>query len=208
MRKIDVTGERFGKLTVVEDLGGGKVRCRCDCGKVKVFNKWNVTHGRSTSCGCSRKHKRPELIKSTVGHRFGRLVVKDELGYGKVLCQCDCGNEKVVNKGHLLRGDILSCGCLLREGPQKAKENYMFEGTNIARLTSEKPTSRSKSGVRGVSWHKGKQKWRASICVQGKTHELGMFVNIQDAIKARKATEEKYVQPIVDEWKNKKPVEK
>lgn len=35
-----------------------------------------------------------------------------------------------------------------------------------------------------------------------------MFVNIQDAIKARKAAEEKYVRPIVDEWKNKKPVEK
>jgi len=31
MRMIDVTGERFGKLTVVEDLGGGKIRCRCDC---------------------------------------------------------------------------------------------------------------------------------------------------------------------------------
>jgi hypothetical protein len=34
-----------------------------------------------------------------------------------------------------------------------------------------------------------------------------MFVNIQDAIKARKAAEEKYVRPIVDEWKNKKPVD-
>lgn len=208
MRKIDVVGERFGKLTIVEDLGGGKIKCRCDCGTIKVFNKWNVTHGRSTSCGCSRKHNRPELIKNTVGQRFGRLVVKRELGYGKVLCECDCGNEKVVNKGHLLRGDILSCGCLLREGPGKAKENYMFEGTNIVLLTSEKPTSRSKSGVRGVFWHNGKNKWRASICVQGKTHELGMFANIKEAIKARKDAEKKYVQPIVDEWKNKKPVEK
>lgn len=44
----------------------------------------------------------------------------------------------------------------------------------------------------------------ASSRVQGRTHELGMFVNIQDAIKARKAAEEKYVKPIVDEWKNKK----
>lgn len=206
MKRIDLTGKKFGKLTIIEELGGGKVRCRCDCGTVKAFNRSNVIRGLSTSCGCSRKHMWPEIIKNVVGQRFGRLVVEEELGYGRVLCHCDCGNEKVVNKGHLLIGDILSCGCLLKESPAKAKEKYMFEGTNIALLASDKPTSRSKSGVRGVSWHKGKQRWRASICVQGKTHELGMFVNIEDAIKSRKAAEEKYVQPIIDKWK--KSVEK
>lgn len=37
---------------------------------------------------------------------------------------------------------------------------------------------------------------------RGRTHELWLFVNIQDAIKARKAAEEKYVKHIVDECSN------
>lgn len=49
----------------------------------------------------------------------------------------------------------------------------------------------------------------AFICVQGRTRELWLFVNIQDAIKTRKAAEEKYVKHIVDECKSKKqPAEK
>lgn len=49
--------------------------------------------------------------------RFGRLVVTERAGadkHGHVmwLCQCDCGNQKVV-KGHkLLSGDYKSCGCM------------------------------------------------------------------------------------------------
>ena len=30
------------------------------------------------------------------------------------LCKCDCGNEKIVRKLHLVRGCIKSCGCLRR----------------------------------------------------------------------------------------------
>lgn len=53
-----------------------------------------------------------------VGRRFGRLVVvsffgKDERHNRLWRCICDCGNEKVVTRGHL-RPDshgIRSCGC-------------------------------------------------------------------------------------------------
>lgn len=62
------------------------------------------------------------------GDRFGRLVVLGDSRYtpqprngnqGKsrpgVLVRCDCGNEKVVAKGNLLRPNTRSCGCLHRE---------------------------------------------------------------------------------------------
>ena len=60
-----------------------------------------------------------------VGQKFGRLTVlekvadKIDLKSGKhksqFLCQCDCGNQKVVLGSALTQGTIRSCGCLHRE---------------------------------------------------------------------------------------------
>lgn len=48
------------------------------------------------------------------------------------------------------------------------------------------------SGVSGVSWHKGAQKWVAYISNYGKRINLGTFVFFEDAVKARKEAEKKY----------------
>jgi len=58
------------------------------------------------------------------GQRFGRLTVlgaSDKRLCGGVLhiCQCDCGNVKLVLKGVLDNGTTVSCGCYVRE---KARE--------------------------------------------------------------------------------------
>jgi len=46
-----------------------------------------------------------------------------------------------------------------------------------------------KSKVRGVDYHIRDKAWRARITVYGKTLELGLFKNKNDAIKARKDAE-------------------
>lgn len=53
------------------------------------------------------------------GKRFGRLIVK-KLHYSTPkrkywLCQCNCGNEKIIVGDHLSNGNTRSCGCLLKE---------------------------------------------------------------------------------------------
>jgi hypothetical protein len=48
------------------------------------------------------------------------------------------------------------------------------------------------SGCTGVGWHKTEGKWRARIKINGKSIELGHFVQKKDAIKARKQAEMKY----------------
>lgn len=57
MRKyIDLTGQKFGRLTVLEPLPTykGKVwwKCRCDCGVVKNVESQPLRSGRTKSCGC------------------------------------------------------------------------------------------------------------------------------------------------------------
>lgn len=52
--------------------------------------------------------------------------------------------------------------------------------------------SNNTSGVKGVCWRKREQKWRAYITVNHKRIELGDYIDIKDAIEARKKAEEKY----------------
>lgn len=51
---------------------------------------------------------------------------------------------------------------------------------------------RNKSGVTGVSWNKARNKWYATIGVNGKLINLGRYTNKEDAIKARREAEIKY----------------
>jgi len=44
--------------------------------------------------------------------------------------------------------------------------------------------SDGRSGVKGVYWHSGLQKWRASINLNGKKTSLGVFVDKIDAARA------------------------
>jgi len=52
--------------------------------------------------------------------------------------------------------------------------------------------STNKSGVKGVSWHKGTSKWVAQIMVEDKRKHLGYFATLKEAAEARNAAVRKY----------------
>lgn len=52
------------------------------------------------------------------GQVFGRLTVLEwnhKKGDSYYLCRCDCGNNTVIQGGHLKNGHIKSCGCYKKE---------------------------------------------------------------------------------------------
>ncbi|MBR1454666.1 MAG: hypothetical protein IJ593_08520 [Lachnospiraceae bacterium] len=104
MKRNDLTGLRFGKLTVVDYLGDKRYLCQCDCGNTKDFATYSLTSGQATSCGCNR------LKYNIEGQRFGKLVAEKFVGDGKWLCKCDCGNEIEVLTNRLITGVKTSCG--------------------------------------------------------------------------------------------------
>lgn len=57
----DLTGQRFGRLIVIDraENQNGDIRylCKCDCGTEKIFYAENLKRGLTTSCGCFRKEK-------------------------------------------------------------------------------------------------------------------------------------------------------
>jgi hypothetical protein len=62
MSKIkDLTGQRFGRLTVIglsgRLNGGAAWLCKCDCGNKKVIASKSLVTGGSQSCGCLRDEK-------------------------------------------------------------------------------------------------------------------------------------------------------
>ena len=113
----DLSGQRFGALTIIEkdiELSKEKGRvywkCRCDCGREKSIRGDGLS--KIKTCG--------ECEKDLLNQRFGRLLVlsraeNDRFGHRYWLCQCDCGNTKVIKGDSLRRGLTQSCGCLHSE---------------------------------------------------------------------------------------------
>lgn len=104
----DLTGRKFGKLTVVSYAGNGEWNCICDCGNEKIANGAYLRRG-TNSCGCMR---RDDLS----GKRFGMLtVVQHDKSYSgkntKWICKCDCGKTVSVFRTALIVGRTKSCGC-------------------------------------------------------------------------------------------------
>ena len=67
---IDLTGQRFGRLRVMNFAGmGGPNRmwlCVCDCGAKTTVPTRNLRTGNTTSCGCLRLDRLERARKDTV----------------------------------------------------------------------------------------------------------------------------------------------
>lgn len=49
---IDITGQKFGRLTVIKYLGKSHWLCKCDCGKETDVFVGHLKAGHTKSCGC------------------------------------------------------------------------------------------------------------------------------------------------------------
>lgn len=216
MAKKDLTGLKFGKLTVLHEADepyrspqGKPTRmwiCKCECGtEVTVRqNALTASKGGTRSCGCSHSSAQLKRRREVIGERLGKLVVTGEYKLDKpqsngntwgLICKCDCGAEIKTTLKDLLSG-LKSCGCLLYGTAKKKIEdgvNGRVPGTNLRLIDPTRPANKNnKLGVRGVSWREDIKKYRAKIGFKNRTIELGVFDTLEEAIKARKAAEEYY----------------
>lgn len=91
--RLDLTGERFERLTVVgpsdRKLNGSRGRvweCVCDCGTVTYATTSQLTLGERKSCGCSRgprTQREHEPFIDCMAYRPGR---RDCRGLVELLC--------------------------------------------------------------------------------------------------------------------------
>lgn len=62
-------GSKWGLWTVVEHVGHGNWKCRCDCGTVSVIYSASLRRGNSQSCGCRVPEISRELGRNSAKHR-------------------------------------------------------------------------------------------------------------------------------------------
>lgn len=70
----DLTGEKFGRLTVLKRYGSNKKgqamwMCECECGNINIVNGSNLRTGHVMSCGCLNKELAKErFIRHNLRH--------------------------------------------------------------------------------------------------------------------------------------------
>ena len=65
---IDLTGQKFGRLTAVcfagvDNEGKAIWNCECECGNKKTVRSYHLRSGRVRSCGCLKKEILTERLK-------------------------------------------------------------------------------------------------------------------------------------------------
>lgn len=145
----DLTGQKFGKLTVIERTedyieNNGKHRvqwnCLCDCGNYVIIRSDNLKNGSTNSCGCI-KHNTfhgDDLTGKTYGyltvlHRIEDYISPKGIHKLSWRCKCKCGKEINVRGTNLKSGAVKSCGCAKLEVPQCIRKN--LKGLKFGKLT-------------------------------------------------------------------------
>lgn len=76
MKKIDLTGQRFGRLQIVSEAQnkGTETRwhCICDCGNKCIVGTNSLRRGVTKSCGCLQRERSKEAHTIHGGTRHGK----------------------------------------------------------------------------------------------------------------------------------------
>ena len=210
----DLTGERFGWLTVLERDTDRKKRkywkCQCDCGAIAVVEEGHLKSGHTKSCGCYRKRQSSERTKDLTGRQYGRLEVLEQAGSDangvRWRCRCTCCKITVCYGEYLQRGITRSCGCLQEESRKRNMEKaiHFINGTCVERIQAGQTKKRictNRSGYRGV-YQRENGKWRAEITFQGRRYRLGTFESPEEARQARESIEKELWVPFLENYGN------
>lgn len=207
-----LVGQRFGKLTVVEqapsnEWGQRRWLCRCECGGTRLATTAYLNSGRATDCGCG---KSPDLT----GKVFGRLTVlgrSDQRGSRGARttplweCRCTCGEITYKATDTLTNPDISMCSsCAAAFAVTQARAGAGYtEGTQLSKIQNIKEKSDNRSGTRGVYLDGKTGRYRARIWFQGRLYNLGSYTTLEEAVKARRRGEEEYFGKFLAAYENR-----
>lgn len=76
---IDITGQKFGYLTVIERYDRKRWKCICECGNETLSDSYQLRNGKARSCGCYHKeicsiqHKKHGMTKTRLYRIFYKM---------------------------------------------------------------------------------------------------------------------------------------
>jgi len=185
-KKIDLTGQKFGRLVVLRFLEKRKGRsfwvCRCECGMEREFDGYRLLHGRATGCGCQRG-------KAAKHGFFGTPTYKS-------WCQMI---DRCVNPNHHAYKRYGGRGIAVCQEWRDSFESFFKDmgvrpdGKSIDRVDNNKgyspdncrwatPTEQQMNkDVKGYCYRPKTKKFESSITINGKYKYLGQFAKKEEA---------------------------
>jgi hypothetical protein len=206
---IDITGQRFGFLTILEksdkrDNSKAQFwRVQCDCGNQKEINGAGIRRGVVVSCGCFAKQQRKKattfhgesnnLTYKSWGNMIQRCTNKKHINYpnygGRGITVCDSWlnyQNFVADMGQ--RPNAKMSLDRIDNDKGYSKDNCKWS-TQTEQTRNRRLNKTNKSGANGVFYSKRHSKYIVSIYFNGKSHHIGYFKALEMAIKARKDAE-------------------
>lgn len=152
-KKIDLTGQKFGSLVVIEDslkrsTSGSIIwKCRCECGNFTNVEGWALRKKIITRC---HKCGMASLRKDITGQKFNHLTAiepTDKRNNREVIWkfQCDCGNIIEQRSSVVTNNIVKSCGCF-----QYQDQIHDISGQRFGKLVALHATNERKG--RSVVW--------------------------------------------------------
>lgn len=150
-KAIDLTGQVFGKLTVIKRVENyvspkGKQRaqweCLCVCGNKVISTTSNLKSGKNQCWECAHKatgvaKRKDEIIDKEFGYLTVQSIERklDANGKQRAYCNCicRCGNLVTALMDSLRREGLHSCGCAKKEIANRKAEDYT--GRRFGKLT-------------------------------------------------------------------------
>lgn len=198
---IDLTGRKFGRLTVVsraenDKHGGSRWLCVCDCGKENTVRYMHLTRGRIVSCGCYQK-------ENSTKHGLSRTPLYGVWSDMKQRCySVNCSNrEHYYDRGIKVCDEWLekfdnfaewafSSGYNPKLRIDRINTNGNYEPSNCRWVTPLQNIMNTRSKKGSMSKYKGLTripktgKWVAKIRINGRSTHIGTYVTEKEAAMA------------------------
>ena len=188
MKKTDLLGQKFGKLTVIDEATSirtksGNVmamwKCRCDCGNECVVLANNLKRGHTNSCGCYREELRPTL---KYVHGYTKTRIYDV--WSKIKSRCYKENDC---RYHIYGGRGITMCDEWKNNPisfiewafaNGYDENAKYGETTIDRIDNNKGYSPENCRIANERVQRNNRRTNHKVTYCGETHTIAEWSRI------------------------------
>lgn len=172
---IDLTGQKFGRLTVIERAESKNKhtmwKCKCTCGNVAIVDSGNLRSKHSTSCGCFNVETVKE--KNTKHGKHGERIYRI---WKNMKTRCSC--KSVTEYSHYGGKGITVC----EEWKNSFEAFYNWsiangyaENLSIDRIDNEKAYSPDNCRWADIATQANNKSNNRLITYKGKTQTLAQW---------------------------------